>query len=532
MRTIFTLIILMIWSFDCLKAQNYFTLPKNVWRLSVDNEFSSGQWISANGIRGLPDEFFNLEGYGLQYYDHNNPNTKSDLFNLHEHYVTISDRTDKIIADFQTKSAAIAWGDSLFDFSQNFFGPNAVNMGGYITNANRSFIATLYRIKIDYGISDKVTAAISIPNYIKAEQKNVWGWISGPMDNFDLAGFIAYHKANKIKIENFFASEFSDSLGSYMKNKLNAVYDSFYSVDGQFSILWAMEQNADPIGKSITGSQFNPFTNPEKDPTNIDSLMKFFHPDRTSSGMGDIQLGLNFHLLGSPVWQGESLYSVYGGLGITMPTGRLISIYDPMKVDGLNRPKQFSQLQLGDGIASIKFSLSGEFYRIIKGRRIKVTWLTKFKFNPEAKFSTRISPRGTFYVNADKILDQIGNSYKMRRGNESFGLIDGTLELIPDKIAFFTGQIWYLKGRDTFFSKNSKWNKWMAGGTDSREGYDTRAFAIIQNMGFIYMNTDPMNKFGSIPFEVKLSMQIPLLVQHYWSNLKFNLSFTTFFQFW
>ena len=111
----------MIWSFDCLKAQNYFTLPKNVWRLSVDNEFSSGQWISANGIRGLPDEFFNLEGYGLQYYDHNNPNTKSDLFNLHEHYVTISDRTDKIIADFQTKSAAIAWGDSLFDFSQNFF---------------------------------------------------------------------------------------------------------------------------------------------------------------------------------------------------------------------------------------------------------------------------------------------------------------------------------------------------------------------------------------------------------------------------
>ena len=52
------------------------------------------------------------------------------------------------------------------------------------------------------------------------------------------------------------------------------------------------------------------------------------------------------------------------------------------------------------------------------------------------------------------------------------------------------------------------------------------------NMGFIYMNTDPMNKFGSIPFEVKLSMQIPLLVQHYWSNLKFNLSFTTFFQFW
>ncbi len=120
----------------------------------------------------------------------------------------------------------------------------------------------------------------------------------------------------------------------------------------------------------------------------------------------------------------------------------------------------------------------------------------------------------------------------MRRGNEFLGSIVGTLELIPDKIAFYTGQIWYLKSRDLFYSRSKKWNEWMAGGTEYREKYDTQGFAVIQSIGFFLMNTNTMNKYGSIPFEVKLSIEAPVLVRHNWSNFKFNLSFVTFFQFW
>ena len=72
----------------------------------------------------------------------------------------------------------------------------------------------------------------------------------------------------------------------------------------------------------------------------------------------------------------------------------------------------------------------------------------------------------------------------------------------------------------------------MAGGTEYREKYDTQGFAVIQSIGFFLMNTNAMNKYGSIPFEVILSIEAPLRVRHNWSNFKFNLSFVTFFQFW
>ena len=132
---------MMIWSLHFVQAQDYFTLPKNVWRLSIENEFSSGQWITTNGKKGFPDEIFDLQGYGQRYYDHENQDSKRDLYNLHEQYVTITDRADEVIADFQIKDAAIAWGDTLSDFSQNFFGPDPVNLGGYITNSKGSFLS-------------------------------------------------------------------------------------------------------------------------------------------------------------------------------------------------------------------------------------------------------------------------------------------------------------------------------------------------------------------------------------------------------
>ena len=84
-----------------------------------------------------------------------------------------------------------------------------------------------------------------------------------------------------------------------MKNKLQAVYDAFYTAGGNTSIIWALEQGSDPFGSSIMGAQFNPFSSLNRDTTNIDSLINYYHPDRMTSGLGDIQLGVNFNLLGS-----------------------------------------------------------------------------------------------------------------------------------------------------------------------------------------------------------------------------------------
>ncbi len=298
---------LAILSVGQLEAQAYFTLPKNVWRVSVDNQFASGQWISGVGKKGLPDEFFTLDGYGLKYYNHLAPESKHDLVNLHEHYVTATDRADKIVAAFQLTSAAAAWGDTLADFSQNFFGPDSVSVGGYITNSKRSLSSVLSRIRVEYGISEQATFTLSIPNYTKAQQANTWGWRAGSLGSADLEGFIAYHTANRAKFDDFFASEFSADLDGLMRTKLDALYEAFYTTGGGSSVLWAMELGTDPLGTSIVGAQFNPFSASNTDTTNVDSLMKYYHPDRTASGLGDVDLGLNFQLLGSPVWEGRTI---------------------------------------------------------------------------------------------------------------------------------------------------------------------------------------------------------------------------------
>ena len=515
-----------------LEAQAYFTLPKNVWRVSVQSGMSSGQWLSGGGKKGLPDEFFTLSGYGLKFYNNLTPESKHDLVNLHEHYVTANDRADEIVAAFQLTGAAQAWGDTIADFTQNFFGPDSVSLGGYITNPKRSLNSVLSNLRIEYGISEKATFTFSIPNYSTARQMNTWGWRAGSLGNADLDGFIAYHIANKAKFDNFFDSEFAADLDFHMMSKIEALYEAFYTRGGGSSVLWAMELGIDPLGTSIVGALFNPFSDTNRDTTTVDSLMKYYHPDRTASGLGDIDLGLNFHLLGSPVWAGESLFSLYAGLGLTIPTARLIRKFDQDKVDSTGRPKQFSQLELGNGIKAWNFSVFGEFYRTIRGRQVKVNWSTRYKFNPEARYWTRVTPRGTYWVISDTVLSRIGESYRFKRGDEFVGSLSGEIEIIPDKLSVLVGQVWAIKKRDVYYSRNEQWNRWMAGGIDERAGYDTRSIALMQKLGVFFENTDPTNQFGSTPFEVELSATIPLLARHTWSSFSVGLSFVTYFQFW
>ena len=248
--------------------------------------------------------------------------------------------------------------------------------------------------------------------------------------------------------------------------------------------------------------------------------MIFYHPNRSTSGLGDIRWGLNFHLLGSPVWAGESLFSIYGGIGMTIPTAKLISKFNPDKVDGTGRPKQFSELQLGNGVTALHFSLFGELYKTIQSRQLKINWATEFKFNPEGKFWQRVTPRGTYSVQHDSILSQVGEVYRFRRGDEFFGSLVGSFELIPRKLRISVGQTWYYKIRDSYYSKNERWNEWMAGGTDLRKDYDTRSVMIIQDLALIFQNTDPMNQFGSTPFEAELSVTVPVVTNHAWSAIK------------
>ena len=509
-----------------LCGQAYFTLPKNVWRISVVKEAASANWNSAGGKKGLPDEYFTLDGYGLKYYEQLNLDS---LISLNEHLVNTDDRVDDIIQTFNDISEDI----QLYDFNRSFFNRDSLNVGGFITNTKRSLQSQLTKIRFEYGITERVTLTLGIPNYASATQENQWGW-EGTIDD-SLNAFIKYHSENMQKFNDLGIPE--DLLNPYdisedLKSELNKIYEIFYTADGRKSVLRLVENEIDPFKSSITGAQFNPFSNSDNDTTNIDSIMIFYHPNRSTSGLGDIRWSLNFHLFGSPVWAGESLFSIYGGIGMTIPTAKLISKFNPDKVDDIGRPKQFSQLQLGDGVTALHFSLFGELYKTIQSRELKINWATKFKFNPEAKFWQRVTPRGTYSVQHDSILSQIGEVYRFRRGDELFGSLAGSLELIPRKLRISAGQTWYLKMRNSYYSKNKQWNEWMAGGTDLRKDYDTRSVMIFQDLALIFQNTDPMNQFGSTPFEAELSATVPVLTRHTWSAIKVRLSFVTYFQLW
>ncbi|MFQ6673568.1 MAG: hypothetical protein ACE5GH_02135 [Fidelibacterota bacterium] len=95
---------------------------------------SNSRWISSGGKEGLPDEYFTLHGYGKRYYDHLLPSTDDDLVKLGDTYISASDRVDRVIRDFNLSTAAQDWGDSLADFTEDFFGPDSVTVGGFIMN--------------------------------------------------------------------------------------------------------------------------------------------------------------------------------------------------------------------------------------------------------------------------------------------------------------------------------------------------------------------------------------------------------------
>ena len=264
----------------------------------------------------------------------------------------------------------------------------------------------------------------------------------------------------------------------------------------------------------------------------IDTLLEFYHPDRSTSGLGDIRWGFNFLLFGSPAWEGESILSVYGSIGMKLPTARVIPQFNGAKLDSTGRPKQFNRFPLGDGITQWSFSLFGEFYREIFKRLIRINWQIQYWMNVEGKLWTRITPRGIFTVDHDIILQKIGKVYRLKQGDVFSSEIEGFLELFPDRLSINMGQSWIFKGRDRYHSGDEEWNEWMAGGTDLHRNYDTRSIQVIQFISFLFHNIHPLKKIGPLPFEVETRMDIPFLTRHSWRRVSLSVSLSIYSQFW
>ena len=58
-------VLLALFTFSFLNAFSNFTLPKNVWRFSVNNEQSISQWKSSGKVKGFHSEVFTLKNYDI-----------------------------------------------------------------------------------------------------------------------------------------------------------------------------------------------------------------------------------------------------------------------------------------------------------------------------------------------------------------------------------------------------------------------------------------------------------------------------------
>jgi hypothetical protein len=264
----------------------------------------------------------------------------------------------------------------------------------------------------------------------------------------------------------------------------------------------------------------------------IENLMQYYFPkNKSNAGLGNVTIGMKTLFIGNPVWRGgKNKYSIYGGLEATFPFGQSLRKYYPNDVDDNGIPNQFKELPISNGLTEWRGNLFGEFYRRIKGRLININWLFSLSsFNREI-----INPSYSFLwieeTGMDSISKAIGNSVLFEQGKQIYLSIQGQLELLPNRIFFSSGMDWMLSGRDQYFSNSKEWNSWMS----SNNNYDTKKGLSTQFIRLNFLNMDPFNQVGPIPFELELgaSWYLSYLTYHTYGYTSSWIKISSYFQAW
>jgi hypothetical protein len=525
------LILFLTWS-DYLSAQTYFTVPQNVWRVTVMESYSSGQWIGnegKSGIRGQPVDF---SDYGKRYFDHEYVSSGGyfsspyDLYDLDTTYVNATWTIGRIIRDFNRNTAPVFGFDTLVDYHVDFFGPDPVPVGGKLDEfRDRTVYTRTYRL--EYGTTDRVTFVVDIPYIRMMVENRSWSWRSYSIPG--LTDWVAYHQAAQARMDSLFAHPLYSQIDGVTRSNLETIYNRLYSWDSDYSVLWALAAGNDPMRNGIYGPQYNPFSLADTAHTTIDDLLQFYFPKRRqSSGLGDVTLGLQILLAGVPAWKAKGTYSVYGGIRIRLPSGRALGKYHSVPVDPDNPPSQFSELPLGSGITVWNLSLFGEFYRPYRGRLLNFNWFARVGIPSRETLYTPISFLGLNVMHPDSIAALTGLRYFYKPGLVVEGRFLLKLDLLPRWVTagiFFSAAF---KNRDSFLSQSSTWDRWMR----QHAGYDTRSFNTRHGLVLIVRNTDPLKKIGPVPFELELGVRTDLLTRNTFRESAIWMGLIIYYQAW
>ncbi len=499
-----------------LLSQTHFTIPENVWRISVERTVTTGSYIGPGGVKGIQNSSFNLTNYGKRYFDHGYKvddyyASDNDLYNLD----TLGYSSNYTVGEY-IRFYNLIYSDSIPDLSADFFGPDSIVVSGSLDQEiNQSSWSMDF--KIEYGLSNRVTFTMKIPyfNYVSNERTSSWN--SNKIEGLD--EFAAYHLDTREAMDS--------ALEDHYDINLQIIRDRFYSWDGKNSVLWAL--GGDPFEEGISGSEYNPFANDDTSSVTMDDLLNYYYPSiRTTSGLGDVELGMNILLFGNPAWSERGNFSVYTGLSVLLPSAKRLNKY--MLSSGIPKSQShFTSLPLGDGVTRFDVSLFGELYKTILRRNININWMIRTGIHSQTRVNTPISFASTNTFNPDSIATSIGQDYTYIKGNVLYANILGRLELIPDWISVSGGASVYLKGRDEFISNNIVWDSWMRYRKDE---YDTRQTAIRQFAEVTLSNVNPLKRIGPIPFEIRGGASIPIFTRNTFSDFSAWIQLVVYAQAW
>ena len=499
-----------------LFSQTHFTVPENVWRISVKPSVTRGSYIGPGGVKGIQNMSFNLANYGKRYFDHGYVvdgyyASENDLHNLD----TLGLNSNYTVGEYIRYYNAI-YNDSIPDLSTDFFGNDSITVGGSL-DQEISKTSWGMDFKIEYGLSNRLTFEMNIPYFSYVSQNRTSKWTSNEIEGLDSFG--EYHQGAMAAMDSALVSNYDINL--------QLIRNRFYDWEGSNSLRWAM--GGDPFVNGIYGSEFNPFTTNDTTSVTMDDLLDYYYPsNRTASGLGDVELGLKILLLGNPAWSESGNFSLYTGLSVLLGSADRLHTYSYSSGIPVVQ-SHFKTLPLGDGVSRYNISLFGELFKTILRRQVNINWLVRSGFYSQTRVNSPISFVNFNTFNPDSIAVSIGVKHTIKKGNEVFAMAQGKLELIPDWVYVSGGASMYVKGRDTFYSNDPVWDKWMSYREDN---YDTKKTVVRQFAEVAFHNVNPLKRIGPIPFELRGGVSIPIVTRNSYSNFSAWIQLVVYAQAW
>ena len=491
------------------------TIPNNVFRISIGANISESKWIINNNQ-------FSLTGIGMSYFDnitHNDSVRFSSDYDLYHNGSTYIDSVNTIEEWMTNFNLEHGFSLPVFE-AQNIDTSKTMAPNGQFSEKRNRTINGKYA-HIDYGMSNEITLSASVPVLDTYVVDQEYSAIS--IDKIDGAQIlVGYHQNAKQEFNAFINSNNYSNLRRGLKDTLQAIYDMFYTNNGQYSVKWAFHSQDDPIENLLVDQSFMP-PGTNKDSLSLLDLVSYYYPDqRKGNGINDVKIGATILLNGTPSWaldgKGDA---IYGQLFVTIPYGKTLAQFLDV------RRKQFSEARIGTGVSrwlvgfyGSKTMRSKNFHRIYMQTQIEFSTTTIL--NTPAEFFSG------GHSHPDSILSLIGNTYKYDMGTGMSINVGTELDRFKNRLRLRGEILASFKGKDNYISKNPYWDRWMEEYSGNSPFYNK----VDLRFELWFLNSLSKYRFGPLPFDLCAGFNTTLAANNTYSGWNAFAGITTYYQGW